>query len=461
MIRYDGFEHLLRTQADACPEHTAFLYEAGAGDLRSMTYGQLYDEVLSRAGYWKDTERTCLGILCDGSLDCILTVFASVVAGMQTVMLDETASDELLQEQIQVSDIDILWGEPEIVSALTPFLTPGLSEKQEGRILFFTSGTTRQSKAVVLTDRSLMSSAYNGSSMLPLKTTDRLLCMLPLHHVFGFVCALLWGLACGAEVALGRGPRHYHDDPFYYRPTALSAVPMLLQFLTRQSVLNRELKLVLVGAGDCPAELLRAVEARGIHVSFGYGLTETSSGVAISVSGDPYAMEICPDDAITIAPDGEILIQAPTCMMEGYYHLPEETAEVLQDGVLHSGDLGYLDSDGRLHLSGRKKEILVFPDGTKIYLPEYESRIMKALNYFELAVIEKDQAPALVYRGDPDEKSRILLALRPVMAQYPRSQQLKEILFTDSEIPRTATGKIRRWELSEIAVQRGENDDPR
>ena len=86
---------------------------------------------------------------------------------------------------------------------------------------------------------------------------------------------------------------------------------------------------------------------------------------------------------------------------------------------------------------------------------------MKALNYFELAVVEKDHAPALIYRGDPDEKSRIQQALAPVMKQYPRSQQLKEILFTDGEITRTATGKVKRWELLEKTMQRGDNDEPR
>ena len=461
MIRYKGFEHLLQSQAAACPDHTALLYEGDGEEPQTMTYARLYEEVKQRALYWKDTHRTCLGVLCDGSMDCILTIFAAVLAGMQTVLLDETASDELLQEQITSSDIDILWGDPELVSAMTPHLTAGIKTPGNGRMLFFTSGTTRQSKAVTLTDRSLCASAWNGSTMLPLSPEDRLMCMLPLHHVFGFVCSLLWGLVCGSEVAVGRGPRHYHDDPFFFHPTVLSAVPMLLQFMIRQNLLNREIRLILVGAGDCPEELLCAVTARGIRVSFGYGLTETSSGVAISVSGDPYAMEVCPDDTITIAEDDEILIQAPLCMMEGYYGLPEETSEVLRNGVFHTGDLGYFDKEGRLHLSGRKKEILVFPDGTKIYLPEYEARIMKALNYFELAVVEKDHAPALIYRGDPDERSRIQQALAPVMKQYPRSQQLKEILFTDGEIPRTATGKVKRWELLEKAVQRGDTDEPR
>ena len=75
---------------------------------------------------------------------------------------------------------------------------------------------------------------------LVLAPEDVLMCMLPLDHVFGFVCGLLWGLSCGACVALGRGQRHYFDDLKFFKPTALSAVPMLLGFLWQKQLLNRE-----------------------------------------------------------------------------------------------------------------------------------------------------------------------------------------------------------------------------
>lgn len=246
-------------------------------------------------------------------------------------------------------------------------------------LLFFTSGTTSMSKAVALSGESLCFSAYSGGEMLPLEASDILMCMLPLAHVFGFVCSLLWPLSSGAAVALGRGPRHYMDDLNYFKPTVLSAVPSLLGFLLRCRSINSQLRLILVGAGDCPPALLEQASALGIKVSFGYGLTETSSGVAISVRDDPYAMEICPGVNISLAPAGEILIRAPGSMMEGYYRQPEATAQVLKDGLLYTGDLGRFDSDGRLHITGRKKEVLVLSDGTKLFLPEYEAAIAKVL----------------------------------------------------------------------------------
>ena len=427
--------------------------------------------VLARAEEMRTFGMTCLGVLCDGSLDCVETIFASAVAGLQTVLLDENADDTLLQEQIKQTDIDILWSsDPDLVEELTPYLTDGITPRTESRdssvegsdILFFTSGTTASSKAVVLTDRSLLAAAYNGSCMLPLSPDDTLLCMLPLNHVFGFVCGLLWGMECGSAVALGRGARYYTQDFEFYKPTVLSAVPLLLSFLVQHKLMNSELRLVLVGAGDCSPLLLNSAVQQGVQISFGYGLTETSSGVAISVPGsssfDPFALQICPEDTVVLASDGEILISSPSCMMKGYYKHPEDTAAVLKGNLLFTGDIGKWDENGRLHVIGRKKEILVLADGTKIFLPEYEARIMAALPGRDFTVLERNGKPVLLLVDKesstwPEEmrelsRSMVQEKLRGAMSQLPRGQQLSEILFTDKPLPRTATGKVKRWEIT-------------
>lgn len=464
--KFNSFSAILEHFAQTDPSAPAFYYEKD-GAAAAISRADFAADVLDISRELRSIGKSCMGVLCDGSLPCVETIFASAVTGMQTVLLDENASDELLQEQIRMTDIDLLWSSDEdLVEELTPFLTegipaPGASGSSGSDILFFTSGTTASSKAVVLTEGSLMAAAYNGSRKLPLSPDDTLLCVLPLNHVFGFVCGLLWGMECGTPVALGRGARYYAQDFSFYKPTVLSAVPLLLSFVMQHKLINRELRLILVGAGDCPRQLLDTVAKQGISVSFGYGLTETSSGVAISVPGspsfDPYALEVCPEDTVTLAPDGEILISSRSCMMKGYYKNPEDTAEVLRDGVLYSGDLGRWDENGRLHIIGRKKEILVLSDGTKIFLPEYEARIAQALPGRDFAVLERDGKPVLllVEKESADwpevmqtaNRTIVQESLRDAMAQLPRGQQLSDILFTVEPLPRTATGKVRRWEL--------------
>lgn len=444
----DSFLELLSRQAAMRPEAPALRYdEAGI-----CSYQALLAAARASAELWRQRGKSCVGILCDGSFDCVVNVFGAALAGLQVVLLDGNLPEEQLPELIRATDIDVLWGEDLLEEDMSPYLTHGVLDGV-GKLLFFTSGTTSASKAVVLTQASLCASAWNGSALLPLSPADTLLCVLPLNHVFGFVCGLLWGLHCGACVALGRGPRYYAQDLIYFRPTAVSVVPLLLGFLLKQNALNEDLDLVLIGAGDCPPALPAALKARGIRVSFGYGLTEISSGVALSLGEDPYAMTVCPDDRVMIAEDGELLIENKSCLMQGYYKDPIATEAILMDGILHTGDLGHFDAAGLLHVTGRKKEILVFSDGTKLFLPEYEGPIHALLPERDLAVIQAGEAPALVLRGRKEEESEIRALLEPFMRRMPLSHRLKAIYFIDTPLPRTATGKIQRWVLQQKVVK--------
>ena len=123
-------------------------------------------------------------------------------------------------------------------------------------------------------------------------------------------------------------------------------------------------------------------------------------------------------------------------------------AQLLRDGVLHTGDLGRFDEEGKLHITGRKKDILVLPDGTKVFLPEYEAAIARVLGHTELAVIMKDSRPLLIYSGEANEQE-LSKALLPLMTELPRGQRLGGIRITQEPLPRTATGKIKRWELQQ------------
>ncbi len=440
-MRYTGFEHLLRHLAGTYPDEPAFFY--GPDEMHSLSYGDFYAQVLARRDQLK-TAGTCIGIPALSTPECIAEIFAANLAGLQVVMLDPVIRDEELPAIAQYTDMDLLYGRP-------GFSLPEISDSRAGagNILFFTSGTTGKNKAVTLSGRSLMQSAYNGGAMLGLEKEDRMLSVLPLSHVFGFVCSLLWPMTYGVPVCLGRGMRHYGDDCAWYRPTVICAVPSLLQFLMRHHCLNEEMRLVLVGAGDCADELMAEVKNRGIQLSFGYGLTETSSGVAISTGANPRAMSICPDDTVTLADDGEILIESKTCMMQGYYRLPQDTDAVLKNGMLYTGDLGYFDEDSKLHLSGRKKDILVMADGTKIYLPEYEAQLGRLAGTDQLAVILKN-GKLFLYLEKHDDPEALQKAVSEFNRSQPFGRKLAGTAVLNRALPRSASGKIQRWKLEEI-----------
>ena len=450
-MKYQSFRQLLSNGAERFGANIALRYD-DCGKIREISYAELYDSVCRRSREIADLEENCIGILQAPSVRWIVDMFACVIAGKQTVLLDATADAPTLKKCVLATDVERILADDITAPYENALKTCPRTVKKadgEGDVLFFTSGTTESSKAVVLTSKSLCASAWNGQEKCPCNENDNLLCVLPLTHVFGFVCAMLWPLSQGACVSLTRGMRYIPFDAKYFEPTIISAVPSILKFMVGFDALNDGLRMILVGAGPANEQVLQAVKAKGIDVRFGYGLTETSSGVAISCGENPFAMSVCPDDEITLADDGEILIKCPECVMKGYYKNPSATAAVLIDGVLHTGDLGKFDTEGNLYITGRKKDILVLENGTKIYLAEWESDLKNTLGIDDIALAMKDDAVTLFIGdkdGDIDENF-----VKEKVSDFNRTKsfdrQIADVCILPHALEKTATGKIKRWTL--------------
>lgn len=315
-----------------------------------------------------------------------------------------------------------------------------------GKLLFFTSGTTSRNKAVVLSQEALLSSAANGQAMLACHPDDRLLSCLPLFHVFGFICSFLWPLTNGAEIDLGIGYHGFLTDTKAYRPTMLSVVPTLLELMLRADVLNDELRMILVGAGPCSQELIDEVLKKGIHLRFGYGLTETASGVAISTDdNDPFTLHPCPDTEAKLSESGELLIST-TCLMDGYYLDSEQTSRKLTDGFLHTGDLAEIDHNGCIHIKGRTDDVLVLPNGEKIFCPEIESEISSLIGA-ECALVMRGSIPTLVVHAPFERDFEIKAKIDEYNQSKPLGRKVPAVELRSEDFPRTVTGKIQRYKL--------------
>ena len=440
--RYATFLDMLLDQRQDSP---ALVYDFNGTKL-SLTYGEL----VSKINAYPVKESGIAGIFMDGSLSSVLAVFAYASKRRQIVLLSPLEDPSSLEEKIKAADVNFLLGQKELADSLGDVLAKE-EVPQDGKILFFTSGTTSSNKAVCLSEESLCASAYNGASLLPLTPDDILYSCLPFNHVFGFVCSLLWGLSCGACVALSRGMQQMFTDFAYFKPTAVSLVPQMAGFFASRHLFNPELKLVLIGAGDCPDSVLKMINDQGIRVCFGYGLTETSSGVALSIGKDPRAMSICPDVHALIAPDGEILLNCPSCMMSGYYKDQASTDEVLHDGYLSTGDLGYFDEQKLLHIQGRKKDILVLDDGTKIYCPEYEGKLAAVLGADkDFAIAKNDKGQVVLAFGKATLQENYSSVVTAFNENLPYSNRIAVVLYFPSPLPRTQTGKIKRWALQKM-----------
>lgn len=425
MKRYDSFTEL--TQAFALREGTAIEYFDEDGLKVSVSYPELAVRIMMRADELSVKGSGTDIVYATHSIDSIVELFASAVACRCILVSDPMMPEKVLSEAAEAAD--------RLICNVT-------ENAGDGEMLFFTSGTTNRSKVVRLTSKSLCRSAWNGQNMLECGPDDRILSILPISHVFGFVCSLLWGLAYGAVICLCTDPDKRLAAPGMFHPTIIPAVPSIVDAMIRHDAFNPELRVLLIGAAPCSEETAAELSERGIEVYIGYGLTETSSGIAITQGQDDLeGLCLCPDTEIGIEPDGEITVVTP-CIMKGYLGQPE-TGEGYR---LYTGDLGWMDDEGKLHVQGHKNDVIVLSDGTKISCPEYEHDLAEMSGEMDIALIEKDGKAVLVAGAGAD-----IDGLREAVREYNKtmmlSQQVSDIEMFGRPLPRTLTGKLRRYEL--------------
>jgi long-subunit acyl-CoA synthetase (AMP-forming) len=439
--KFSSFEELVSDFRNR--DLIALRYADDEDKLHDITYAELAEMIFSETERIKAGHSDVEVVRDEQSPETIVSIFAHVMAGCDIIIADPMVPDDAVSKADAAATA---------AKAARAEKDGEASPGGEGELLFFTSGTTSRSKIVRLTSQSFCTSAWSGQSMLACGEGDIILSILPLSHVFGFVCSMLWGFAYGATIALGRGVRHIVDDTLFFRPTILPAVPTLIGAMLKYETLNPELKIALIGAAPCTPEVTAALRAKGIDVYLGYGLTETSSGIAITQDLDePEALYPCPGADFRIEEDGEVTIATP-CMMQGYIG-----AEPMFDGDrFFTGDLGWFDEKGRLHLKGRKKDVLLMPDGTKIFCPEYEEELMQKTSTPDLGIIMKDGHAVLVagsLTDDPAISAELRNKLLKTVGEYnkdlQRSQQIYDVIVRKDPLPRTVTGKLKRYELQD------------
>lgn len=450
---YRSFQELLATKNKENPEGVCFTYRKGTGVVK-ITNAYFYRDVMRLVEFYKKDGSSAKAIIYPLSYQLISHFFASVISGKRTIIIDSMLPLETIILMIKAAEIDSFDTEQGLFETdeenkLTQSLCPlkSVNANMEGDIIFFTSGTASFSKAVVLDSTRLLRSAYNGQSRLSCGDGDTVLLDLPLSHVFGFVCGMLWPLTYGAVTAIGSGYREVGQDMAVLKPTILSEIPSIIYMLLKFKAFNPELKVVLVGGAPISKEALNAISALKIGVSFGYGLTETSSGVAISVNRrDPFQMEICPDVKVRINGDGEVLLSTPT-LMKGYYKNEAATKAAIENGWLHTNDLGFIDSDGCLNLIGRKNDVIVLENGLKVNLEEWERELIPLLPLSDFALVYQDRIIKLAIFDQNIQDEDIQKALNTFNGKKAFGEAISSYYRLNSPVPRTLTGKIKRYQL--------------
>jgi O-succinylbenzoic acid--CoA ligase len=260
--------------------------------------------------------------------------------------------------------------------------------------LLYTSGTTGRPKGVLLSHRNFLASAEAAARHLGTQPDDRWLACMPLFHVGGLSILLRAALAALPVVVHERfDPEAASHALDAEEITLVSLVPTMLERLLEARGKRRappRLRYVLLGGGPAPPALAERAAKLGFPLAPTYGLTEAASQVATlrpTGSADPTrdGLEPLPGTELRILAEhgrsaepgerGEILVRGPT-LMRGYANRPDETRRVLRDGWLHTGDLGYLDTHGRLFVLDRRRD-LILSGGENVYPAEVEAALLE------------------------------------------------------------------------------------
>lgn len=316
------------------------------------------------------------------------------------------------------------------------FLDAKINPNEMG-IMLFTSGTTSQSKAVMLSQKNIVSNLMDIAATIKVDENDRFLSFLPLHHTFECTVGFLYPISKGSSIAFCEGLRHIADNIKEFDISVMISVPVLYETMGKKVLkaienkgqlkkvnmgmkisnvllkmgldvrekifkevhqsLGPKLRLLVAGGAALDPETEKLFNSLGITMLQGYGLTETSP--VIAAEDDKFVKigsigKAFPSLDVKIEDEnedgiGELLVKGPTVML-GYYQNEEATKEAIdKDGWLHTGDLAKIDKDGFIFITGRKKYVIVLKNGKNVYPEELEILINKIAGVSESFVYGK------------------------------------------------------------------------
>lgn len=408
--------------------------------------------------------------------------------------------------------------DPELAGMSEPFVPPPAASRDPApdpvavpstatASILFTSGTTVAPKAVALTHRNFLSNAQALVQVHPLRCDDEFLSVLPMYHAFEFTGGFLLPMAGGATITYVeqlKGPeiraamqatgttvmlvvprllRMFHDAIMAQVAASgplkraalrvLSALSRLTGgryarrlFGTIHRAFGGRLRMFVSGGSRLDPDLFEAFGRLGFEVYEGYGLTETSPVLSVNPPGAARAGSVgpvLPNIEIEVRSQnlegiGEVWVRGPS-VMSGYLHNEEATREVMEEGWLRTGDLGRLDEDGYLHLTGRSKDLIVTGAGKNVYPDEVEMRYRELPYVKELCVFGMPAADGLgdlvhavvvldAESGAELDRSsmerEVRLAAETISEALPSHQRIAVLHFWDRELPKTSTLKAKR-----------------
>lgn len=440
-------------------------------------------------------------------------------------VIDEILLDEEMREQIKYAIRMNFEDEEADRLSFDDLIEAGKQSMEEGNkefvnsqidnealaALLFTSGTTGMAKGVMLSHKNITANVYNMSKYVKIMENGIGLSVLPMHHTYEMTCHIMTAIYQGMTIAICEGLKHIQKNLQEIPANVMLAVPLIFEtmhkkvwkkaatsgsdkkmrramdlsnkfklynhpkivkkmFGTVHEALGGGVHLFIAGGAAINPKVIEDYQAMGIPMIQGYGMTENAPIIAVNKDcyskPDSVGLPMPGTEVKIIDQDengvGEIICKGPSVMI-GYYENPEATAEAIHDGWLHTGDYGYMDDEGFLYVSGRKKSVIVTKNGKNIF-PEEIEYVLGEYPYIEEVLVHgvdgmrNDDVivKAEVYpnyplikeeKGDLDEeqlKALINDIIEEVNSQMPNYKRIKRFNIRKTEFEKTTTRKIKR-----------------
>lgn len=482
-----------------------FIREKHGADIREKTFGEFYGDALRVSAFLKNKFGGAVhaGIIGSTSYNYLVSYLGTMIGGSAAVPIDALLAPADICELLARADVDVLFYDERFSAAVPVFKancpnikeyvmlsdnaesealtlggvlenyppqTPEQPDESTLAAILFTSGTTGKAKGVMLSHGNFMDNVFccdNEST-----TEDVLLTVLPIHHVYCFTCDILLSLRYGTCVCVNDSLMKVAQNLKLFSPTIILLVPMIAATICKQirtaakanpdipiqavakNAFGGRLKVIYSGGAYLSPELISAYEELGITIAQGYGMTECSPRIT---SGDLTRKSV--GDVGTVVKgcevrivDGEITVKSPS-VMRGYYKDEASTAETLKDGWLYTGDLGYVDDENRLFITGRKKNLIILSNGENVSPEELENKAESAQIAQELMVYSEEETLTLelfpgkeLYAGKTEEETanEIREKVRELNRALPSSKAIRRVRIRKEEFEKTTSRKIRR-----------------
>lgn len=448
------------------------------GENYVSTADEFYNHVLAAAVFYSDKyNKSRIALLGENSYEYLVQLFGIMCSGNIAVPLNQTFSSAMIGNNMEKAAIDALVCDAEYMEDLSDIsqklaeqgsffsmqknyqeilVTPkerytlktGVNEK-DTILMLFSSGTSGSSKVVEITHENL--STFPMSVINEPDPCNNLL-LLPFYHIGGII-PLLENLVRGRLTYISSA-KYLMRDVMQYDIHRLILVPAMMKRLLEQCHKKEALKTACESIREALClgtaldnETISEMEKASITPGVYYGMTETCGTVSYGGTYKRGASGKVADFCQVKIEDDEVLVSGPN-IMKGYFESAEETENVLIDGWLHTGDLGYIDCEGYLFIKGRKKNIIILSNGENVCPEELERFLQNCCEIEESIVYGEDDAiKADVYCGSKtDENIRAVVSehIRAINRMLPPARKIKDFSIKNEPLPRNSMGKIIR-----------------